>query len=69
MLQCLLLGPELQHGTRGQHRNDERRGLSLPGGKRGTDQYRLLSHFCYPVTGLAEHLGVVDCTPPTSELV
>lgn len=46
-----------------------RRGLSLPGGKRGADQYRSLSHFCYPVTGVAEHLGVVDCTPPMSELV
>lgn len=22
-----------------------------------------------PIVGLAEHLGVVDCTPPMSELV
>ena len=43
--------------------------MSLPGGKRGADQCRLLSRFCYPIVGLAEHLGVVDCTPPMSELV
>ena len=47
----------------------ERRGLSLPGGKRGANQRRHLSHFCHPIAGLAEHLGVIDCTPPTSELV
>ena len=51
------------------YHDTERRSLSLPGGKRGADQYRSLSRFCYPIAGLAEHHGVVDCTPPMSELV